>query len=398
MKILQINQTCEIGSTGRIMYELNNVIQKNGHRSSMVSAYCTDDKIENLYSINKGEDLKSAKRNILISRITGTTGYRHKKDTRKIINFIKTQSPDIVHLHNIHGDWINIELLFFELKLMNIPIVWTLHDCWSFTGRCSHYTKFGCTKWKDGCCGCKNKNVYPISYFFDKSEKMWIDKRNWFSAIDKMEIITPSHWLANQVKMSFLGNYNITVVPNGLDVDIFKPPKLNHNDKKKIILGVANSWNEKKGLNLFLELDKKIDHSTFQIMIVGLNKRQMNQIPSSIIGIERTNNLEELVEHYQNAFIFLNPSIEETQGMTTIEAMSCGVPVVVSNCTAVPECVGEMCGIILENLNIESIYEAILKIYHSRNEYSTPCRKHILKYYNKEKNFEQYLSIYHKLL
>jgi len=208
MKILQINQNYQFGSTGRIMKEINDTIIANGHEGYMLCAFSYQE-APNLYVMSKLPVWLAVRITFFIHRLTGLTGYRSMSTTKRAINFIDKCNPDIVHLHNIHGDWINLKLLFKYLKYKNIPIVWTLHDCWSFTGRCSHFENTGCYKWKEECHNCPNRYVFPRTYFFDFSRKMYHDKKKWFLGLNKVEIVTPSQWLGNYVKNSFLGTYNI---------------------------------------------------------------------------------------------------------------------------------------------------------------------------------------------
>lgn len=401
MKILQINATYRIGSTGKIISDLNDILTQNGHEGYMLCAYALETK-DNLYIMDNMRYPFNAKLNILKMRITGLNGYSKKKETIKALEWIDSIEPDVIHLHNIHGDWINLEYLFEYIKRKNARVIWTLHDCWAFTGRCSHFENYGCIKWKHECDACRNSNVYPITYFFDKSKKMFRDKKRWFSKIQNMELITPSEWLAELVSNSMLKEYPVTIIPNGVDTAVFFPREegskyLEGLERKRLILGVANCWTEGKGLRKFIELDKIIDHEEFQIILVGLSKKQVKDIPKTIIPILRTNNQVELAKIYSQVDCYLNCSILETMGMTTVEAMACGMPVIVFDKTAIPETVGNGCGIILDSdCTIEEIYSAVKDICSTRWERKDKCISHVMCNFDKEKQYKKYLKLYTK--
>ena len=402
MNIVQVNLTYNIGSTGKIMKDLNDVIEKTGNYSFMVAGYSTDTSIKNLYCFNKGNALNAIRKDILISRITGEMGYRYNTKTIEAIEWIKSKKPDIIHLHNIHGDWINIEILFKYLKEFDIPIVWTLHDCWSFTGRCSHFENYGCVEWKNGCkIKCKNK-VYPLTYFFDKSEKMWSDKYCWFRGINTIQLVTPSNWLGKFLKDSFLNEYPVMTIHNGINTSIFNlryehSKYLEKVDGKKVVLGVANSWSEKKGLFDFFELANMLDENEFQIVLVGLNQRQLKLIPDSIIGIEKTHNQEELATLYSQAFVFVNPTYQDNFPTTNLEAICCGTPVITYDTGGSPEClVDESMGYKVNKGEIDKIAQKINELKSigiNKQKISMIGRKK----FDKNVCFNLYIQLYEKL-
>ena len=389
-----------LGSTGKIMYDLNKVILANDNNSYMGCAY-SESLDENIYSTNFNGYYYALRKNILISRITGKMGYRYKKSTDLLLKWMDKCKPDIIHLHNIHGDWINIRLLFEYIKACSVPVVWTLHDCWPFTGRCSHFELCRCMKWTTGCYDCNNLKVYPISYFFDYSKEMWADKKELFTDIPNMIIVTPSYWLANYVKQSFLNIYPIITIHNGIDLDVYKPSSvksqyLNGNTDKKIILGVANSWSQTKGLDDFLQLNKAIDHNVYKIVLVGLNKRQLNSIPDSIIGIGRTNNQTELVELYSSANVFVNPTYQDNYPTTNLEAIACGTPVITYNTGGSPESVkGNGC--VVKKGDLRALIQAINKICEKQKD-SISLRNHAKFNFDKNITFKNYIKLYNDII
>ncbi|MCR5629809.1 glycosyltransferase [Eubacterium sp.] len=395
MKIVQINQTANLGSTGKIMFELNDTIKSHGHEGYMVSAYSNGiTSSSDLFCINSNP-FWAIRKDLLISRISGLNGYRYKKITQSIIKWVSSKKPDIIHLHNIHGDWINLKAFFDYLKKSNIPVVWTLHDCWAFTGRCSHFESCKCDKWMSECCKCTNKSVYPVTYFFDKSSQMYNDKKEWFTSLDNMTIVTPSRWLANYVEKSFLSKYDICVIPNGINTDIFHPQDrisqyYEKYNNKRIILGVASSWDNQKGFNDFIKLDSIIDHKYYQIVMVGLNNRQINMIPKTIKGIKRTNNQKELAELYSGAKVFVNLTYQDNYPTTNIESQCCGTPCITYKTGGSPESI--LCpSNVINQGDIEAVHKRICEICDSK--------KNDLLLIERNKNdkmycFEKYINLY----
>ena len=303
--------------------------------------------------------------------------------------------PDLIHLHNIHGYYINIELLFNYLKKAGKPVIWTLHDCWSYTGHCAYYTAAGCGRWETVACsdGCPQLRQYPKCVGKSNPAENFQRKRTAFLGVPNLTLVTPSRWLAGEVKRSFLGSYPVEVIPNGIDLEQFRPTpgdfrRRNGLEGKRILLGVSNGWNERKGISDFLELAGQIDANS-KIVLVGLSKRQIKGLPANVLGLERTESIRELAEIYTTADVFLNLSREETQGMTTVEALACGTPVLTYNQTAVPETVDSTCGTIVPPY-VQNVLEALDKVRFPENA----CRKRA-EQYDKWSRFMGYLSLYH---
>ncbi|OWV26299.1 glycosyl transferase [Fibrobacter sp. UWB1] len=395
MKVLQINSVCGIRSTGRICTDLAEVLEQNGHECKIAYGRETVPEKYRKYAVRIGSDF-DVKCHALQSRIFDNTGFGSRRATEKFIEWVKEYDPDVIHLHNIHGYYINIEFLFNYLAKADKPVVWTLHDCWTFTGHCAYYSYVKCDKWKTGCYNCPQKKRYPSSLLLDASKKNWLKKKALFTSVKKMTLVTPSKWLANEVKQSFLSRYPIKVIPNGIDLNVFKPTPSNFREKnglvgKKVILGVASIWEERKGLNDFVELSKILDDN-YKIVLVGLSEKQKKELPDNIIKITRTNNVRELAEIYTAADVFLNPSREETMGLTTVEAMACGTPVVVSNYTAVPETVIDDCGIVIK----EIAPKAVLNVIECGNLLQGNCAQNA-QTYEKFSQYKIYLRIFEEI-
>ena len=331
MKILQINSVCGIRSTGRICTDLAEVLEQNGHECKIAYGRELVPERYQKFAVRIGGGF-DVKLHALQTRIFDNTGFGSRKASEKFIEWVKKYDPDVIHLNNIHGYYINIEVLFNYLAEFNKPVVWTLHDCWAFTGHCAHYSYVKCDKWKTGCFNCSQKTRYPSSLLLDASKKNWLKKKALFTSVNNMTLVTPSKWLANEVKKSFLSKYPVEVIPNGIDVNVFKPTLSDFKERnglvgKKIILGVASSWDERKGLNDFVELSKKIGDD-YKIVLVGLSEQQKNKLPANILKITRTNNVQELAEIYTASDIFFNPTYEDTYPTVNLEAQACGTPVV----------------------------------------------------------------------
>lgn len=393
MKILQINTVCGTGSIGRIATDLYKVYEEAGHEC--VIAYGRGSAPEGIKSIRIGSNLDMYMHGIK-TRVLDKHGFGSIGATKRFIEKVKKYNPDVIHLHNIHGYYINIELLFKYLKESGKKIIWTLHDCWAFTGHCAYFDYVGCEKWKNECKECPQKGEYPASNLSDNSQWSYSKKKEIFNLIDKEKliIITPSMWLANLVKKSYLKKYKVEVINNGIDLDIFKPTQSNFREKhnigdKIVLLGVANCWDRRKGLNYFVDLAKSLE-SNYQIVVVGVSEKQKKELSQNIIAITRTNNVKELVEIYSAADIFLNTSCEETMGLVTVEALACGTPVVVNNRTAITEVIDIECGEVFEN-NLDSLIEKIKNV--EKAKLSVDMCKSKSQKYDKKSVYIQYTRL-----
>ena len=392
MKVLQINSVCGHGSTGRIATDLYDALKQEGH--DCVIAYGRGTAPEGYQTI-KIDSEWDIRMHGLKTRITDREGFGSRKATERFIKKVRAYDPDVIHLHNLHGYYINIEVLFNYLKKADKKVVWTLHDCWAFTGHCAYFDYVGCDKWKTGCEKCPQKKEYPKSFLFDHSKLNYQIKKDLFTKVKKLTIVTPSHWLANLVKESFLTEYPVEVIHNGIDLEIFKPTPSNfkeryHCDDKTVVLGVANVWDRRKGLNTFIELSKELPDD-FQIVLVGLSKKQMKLLPDNIIKIQRTNSTKELAEIYTAANVFVNPTLEDNFPTTNLESLACGTPVITYNTGGSPECVINLNGLIIEQNNTD---ELINKIKTNKNIKNKEKLFEKVKNFEKNIKFRDYLTIY----
>ena len=330
--------------------------------------------------------------------------------TRKMVRRIREANPDIIHLHNIHGYYLHyptlMKYLAYEYKG---KIIWTFHDLWPITGHCPHYIAVNCKKWMTGCNHCPNKKRYPVSLGLDGSRKNYEKKKELFTSLSNLTITVPSEWMASQVRQSFMGKYPVEVIHNGIDTVVFDHNRLIADldiesnkcadetawSDKKILLSVASIWDERKGLKDLVALSDKLSDD-YVMVIVGLSKQQINRLPKGVIGITRTENIDELVSLYSRAHIFINPSLEESFSLVTVEALSCGCPCIVLDTSAVAELVNDDNGVVLHSHKPEDYLDAIKSI-ENRGYSRDSVRATALKYDNKYM-LEGYMRLYGEVL
>lgn len=359
-KLIQINTVCN-GSTGKIMGDIQRKANKDGYQT--LSIYGRRKGYKDLNCIKIG-GFFSFWFHVALTTIFDKQGSGSYFKTKKIVNILKRENPDIIHLHNIHGYYLNYKVLFKYLKNeFTGKLYWTFHDCWPFTGHCPHFTVVNCHKWQTECHHCPNKKRYPISLGLDCSKSNFRKKKELFTELNNLTIITPSEWLNKKVKQSFLKDYPIVTINNTIDKNIFKPTrdksilkKYSIPENKKIILGVASVWNESKGLNDFIKLSTMIDDN-YQIVLVGLNKKQIKKLPSNIFGIKRTDNQLELASLYSNAYVFVNPTYEDNYPTVNLEAIACGTKVIAYDTGGCREQIHKNNGIIVPVGDLESIIQ-----------------------------------------
>ena len=399
MRVLHINSVSYIKSTGRICSEIADYLNENGLEGYI--AYSTGIPYEKCYKIG---NLAEKKLHALFSRIFGLQAYFSKSGTRRLLNYIENLKPDVVHLHNLHSNYINFKILIEYLAENDIPTTITLHDCWFYTGKCTYYTITNCYRWRNGCGDCPRlKNDNP-SWFFDRTRKMYNDKKNELMRIRRLAVIGVSEWITNEARNSFLSSAKIMQrIYNWVDLDVFRPVdtielrrKMNLNNKF-IILGVASEWCDAKGLNKFVELAGCIQDDTVIILVGGM-KPGIN-LPGNVIKITETHNANELVQYYSMADVFLNFSLEETFGKVSAEALACGTPVISNNSTANSEIVGEGCGYVLDNINIDNVMNALFIVRNKgKRYYSENCISFVRANFVKNERIHDHINVYQELL
>lgn len=402
-RLLQINSTANWGSTGKIAEQIGLVAMEAGWESYIAYGRSANSSKSKLIKV--GSKLSVMWHGVL-SRLFDCHGLASSVATKRLVKKISQIKPDIIHLHNIHGYYLNYKILFDYLNRANIPVVWTLHDCWAFTGHCAHYIQEQCYLWKTGCCRKDCKRFYPASYVVSKTKQNYNLKKKLFLGLGSNLVITPvSSWLADQTKQSFLGQQKIHYIYNGVDTSVFTPLPAKHIvDKyelqgKIVLLGVASAWSDGKGFSDYLSLRKKLTDD-YVIIMVGLSEEVIKTLPAGIIGIKRTQSVKELAELYSAANIVLSLSRAETFGLTVAEGMSCGTPAIVYNNTATPELITEQTGLVVDKTgDVDGVVESINTIVQNGREYYTAaCRKRAEEYFDKDKCFGKYLELYNEIL
>lgn len=402
--LFQISIEVNSGSVGRIAEQIGKVAISNGWESYITYAR------NNLESASKKIKIGS-KWDVywhgILTRIFDNHCLSSTRATKKLIREIKLIKPDIIQLHHIHGYFLNMKVLFEYLSSVDTPIVWVFHDCWSMTGHCAHFDYIGCDKWKNLCFNCPQKTSYPASYIFDRSKRNYRQKKELFTSVKNMTIVPVSNWLGNIVGESFLKKYPINVIHNGIDLNMFLPASVEDVELLKlelglqgkyIILGVAGTWDQRKGLGDFANL-QSILPDNWIIVLVGLNKKQQQCLPSSIIAIERTENVKQLATFYSMADVFINPTWEDTFPTTNLEALACGTPVVTYATGGSVESVSEDVGRIVDKGDVNGLFHAAQEIVNAYpNCYSRRCREKVVRLYNKDDRFEDYINVYNSLL
>ncbi|MBR3988469.1 MAG: glycosyltransferase [Clostridia bacterium] len=394
MKVLQINGIFPIKSTGRIVKQLADIQKENGIEAYIACGESTV-QADNVYVI--GSKVYN-KLNILMTRLFGKHGFYNKIATRKFLEWVDVVKPDIIHLHNIHGHYLNIKILFEYIKKHNIPVVWTLHDCWAFTGHCAYFDIANCEKWKTGCRCCPLKRKYPVSWFFDRSKGNFRDKKRAFTNVSKMHIVTPSYWLKGLCEKSFLGSYPVHTLHNGIDTDVFLPTDSDIKrklgiDNKFVILGIISNFESHKGGKAFLELSEMI--SDDEVIVLLSLEEKPDKIPFNIIPLARTNDDKRLAEIYSMADVFVNPTLQDNFPTVNIESLACGTPVITYNSGGSGESQCKGSGYVVRKGDVKGLYDAIKKL----REKAIPgeqCRAQALNF-KAHDCFEKYFDIYERL-
>ena len=393
MRIVQINSVPK-GSTGNIMRNIAQVVRDMGGEAYTFSErkkgidspfghFYFGDPIENIF-------------HRLYSVTTGISGTGSKKGTKELIRQITEINPDVIHLHNLHGWYINVPMLFDFIRESRIKTIWTLHDCWGFTAQCSHFIIEKCDKWKTGCYDCPRYRLYPYTWV-DKTQKMYNYKKTWLTGVEDLTIVTPSEWLANLARQSFLKDYQIKVINNGINLSVFKPTPSEFREKnelvnKKVILGVASGWTNRKGLDVFVELFYRLNPNAYRIVLVGTDKKVDERLPKGIISIHRTQNQKELAEIYTAADIFVNPTREENYPTVNMEAIACGTPVVTFDTGGSKEMLNDNVGSFVPTGDVDALEHEIIRICNA--QLNQADFEMMAAYYDEKRRFEEYVILY----
>ena len=395
MKIFEINAV-PYGSTGRIMFQIAETVDAVGG-VAYTSASFTKSRGEHFpdthYRI--GGALGKTE-HIILAKLTGRHGCYSHFSTHKLIQKIKAVKPDVIHLHNLHGWYLNWKMLFDYLKQANIPVVWTLHDCWAFTGHCPHFMAIGCEKWKTGCYACELHRFYP-GCFFDDSRFQYGYKKQCFTDVPNLTIVTPSQWLADLVKQSYLKDYNTVVINNGIDLKKLYPRAGNFRKKhglenKIILLGIAFDWSPRKGIADFNRLAEELPED-YVIVLVGVSDTLAKSLPDRIFSIACTQDQEELAEIYSTADVFVNPTLEDNFPTVNLEALACGTPVVTYQTGGSPESLTEECGRVVPYGDYSALKNAVVEMSGAKAAMMQACVERAQRY-GRQDAYGRYIALY----
>lgn len=400
-KLLIISGAINYGAPGKIVEQTGLLAKENGYDVLVAHSSRNEglSKLPHFPVTSKWEEYVHA----LGAKLFDLHGLLSNKATRELIDKIEKYAPDVIHLHNIHGYFLNFKILFEYLGKIDIPVVWTLHDCWAFTGRCFHFEHIGCNKWQNYCYACKAEAGYTVSSICDKSSQLFKLKKELFTSVPNLTLVPVSYWLENHVKKSFLKDKRIEVIQNGIDLKVFTPLDGNKLREKYgfvdkfVLLGVAAPFNKRKGLDDFIKLHQILP-SDFVIVLIGLSPTQIKALPNGIIGLTRTNSQRDLAEFYSMADIFCNLTYQDTFPTVNLEALACGTPVFTYHTGGSPETIDKSTGIVVDTGDVEMLAEALIQYKNNPFISAQDCRKRAESYFNKDKQLMEYINLYNKLL
>ncbi|NLO86229.1 MAG: glycosyltransferase [Clostridiales bacterium] len=399
MRIFQLNTFCGIKSTGRITTEIAKLVAADG--GECLIGYGAGEVPSELeyYAYRIGTPIER-KIHGGMRKLFDAEGYGSHIGTKQLISKMNQFKPQLVHLHNIHGCYLNHEMLFQYLNDIAVPVVWTLHDCWSFTGHCAYFDYAQCDKWQTHCHHCPQQSSYPINIGLDGSSRNYHHKKRMFTKLKNLTFVPPCEWMKEPLSKSFMSDYEVRTIVNGVNLAVFKPSendirKRYHIDRKHIVLSAASEWDARKGLRYLLEASKQLGDD-YQFVVIGLSGEQVKALPSDFIGITHTDSTEDLVAWYTAADCFANPTMEDNMPMVNLEALGCGTPIAVFRTGGCPEAVDESCGIVVDKEDVPSLAQAIETLCHSSHKMQADCLKRS-KLFDSEKTFLAYLDLYKEL-
>lgn len=406
-KLLQINPVLRVNtSTGRIMQEIGELAMQNGWESYIAYSRGRDGIKPCRSHLLPVGDRWSVAWHGIATRLFDRHGLSSDRATRQFIRQIEELQPDIIHIHNVHGYFLNYKILFNYLAQCHIPVVWTVHDCWLYTGHCYYYSFAGCNKWKTGCRECPQQNKFPTSWLFDRSRRNFLDKKTAFTSIpqERLTIVPVSEWIKGEMQQSFLKGYDMRVIHNGINMevfDVYDTEEIKNKyqlNGKHILVGVASIWSREKGLDDFIALSGMLNEDE-RIVLVGMDAENQKRLPANITGIRRTENIRQLAELYAAADVFVNLTWQDNYPTVNLEAIACGTPVVTYRTGGSIEAVTEHTGLVVEQGDLKGIVRAVRTIEGRGKEYyRQPCRNYALAHFNKEERYADYLKLYDELL
>ena len=396
MKIIELNTYCGAGSTGRIALGLAQAVQADGGTCKIVYGAGDATPASAPYAVRIGNAFER-KLHGALRKLLDAEGYGSWHATRDLISLIKRERPDVIHIHNLHGCYVNLRMLFAYLAKADIPVVWTLHDCWAFTGHCAYFDYARCERWKTQCANCPQKLGYPACVGWSGAARNYRHKRKCFTSVPRLQLVTPCDWLRDLLKDSYLRNIPARTIYNGVDRTVFHPTSAEMSvGDGKIVLAVASDWDERKGLRFLPELAERLG-AGYQVVALGLNDMQIASLPPTVQGLPRTGSPAELAAWYTAASCLANPTMEDNMPLVNLEALACGTPVVVFDTGGCSECVNESCGAVVPKGNVVAMSEQV-KILCTRHEaLRENCIQRAIEFDAKTCT-EAYLSLYREVM
>ncbi len=398
-KLLQINPVIkENTSTGKIMRTLGELAQAAGWESYVAYSRARDGvppHSSRLVPVGNKADLLL---HWVATRLFDAHGLASRLATRRFVARLRELNPDVIHIHNIHGYFLNYKILSRALAQMGKPVVWTVHDCWLYTGHCYHYASAGCERWKTGCHHCPQKKAFPASWLLDRSRRNWEDKKKAFCSIPGLTLVTVSRWMKGEIARSFLGGVRCEVIHNGIDLDTFRPSPSAETALAygTYYLAVASIWLPEKGLQDLEKLSSVLDADE-RLVVVG-KRPSGHRFPRNVVCLERTADAAALAALYTEAVALVNPTWQDNYPTVNMEAIACGTPVVSYRTGGSPESITPQTGRVVEQGDVEGLAEALHAIRRQGKEhFSEACRSYALAHFRAQDRFNDYIQLYESL-
>lgn len=398
MRVFQLNTFCGVKSTGRIACEIAKLVKEDGGECRIgygVPGISADSEI---FALRIGTTVER-KLHAVMRKLLDAEGYGSWFATRKLVRRMQEYKPDLIHLHNLHGCYLHLPMLFRCLRRLDIPVVWTLHDCWPFTGHCAYFDYSGCDRWKTGCHHCPQQNSYPVCIGFDGSRRNHRMKKKAFSIPRNLTFVAPCEWMTKHLKASCLGHFPSRVIVNGVNLNVFHPVQSDLRERyglqnKKLCLAVAAEWDQRKGLSFLCEAAKRLGKG-YAFVVIGLNDDQIASLPEEMIGIRNTADTQELAAWYTAADCLVNPTLEDNMPMVNLEALACGTPVVMFETGGCPEAIDSSCGIVVPQGDTAELCEAVEKA--ASGSFSAQNCINRAQRFDCSFTFQNYLALYKEL-
>ncbi len=395
MRVFQLNTFCGVKSTGRIAYEIARLVKADGGECRIGYGVPGILPESEPFAYRIGTPMER-KLHGAARKLLDAEGYGSRCGTRKLVQEMERFQPDLVHMHNLHGCYLNLDLLFGYLKKIDKPVVWTLHDCWPFTGHCAYFDAVGCQRWQTGCYSCPQKAAYPVCMGISGAKRNFAHKKKLFTSLKHLLFVAPCQWMTHPLSRSFLANYPVRVIPNGIDLAAFHPTPSDVTaayQGQKIVLAVAAEWDERKGLRFLIQAAKKLG-AEYRFVVIGLDENQMAALPKEMTGLTHTANVKELAAWYTAADCLVNPTLEDNMPMVNLEALACGTPVAVFATGGCPEAADESCGRVVPKGDVDGLCRAIVQL--CQQDHTSACLKRAQSF-DCKRTFQRYLDLYKEL-